>query len=101
MVDASNYKCDELYTTKHNMEEDMAIHSCLENPMDRGAWQAAVHRVAKSQIWLSTKHMHANEYNRIRIPGGPVATIWCFHYQSLDLLTGWETKMLQEYNYLN
>ena len=45
--------------------------------------------------------MHANEYNRIRIPGGPVATIWCFHYQSLDLLTGWETKMLQEYNYLN
>ena len=24
-------------------------HSCLANPMDRGAWQAAVHRVAKSQ----------------------------------------------------
>ena len=23
--------------------------SCLENPMDRGAWQATVHRVAKSQ----------------------------------------------------
>ena len=23
--------------------------SCLGNPMDRGAWQAAVHRVAKSQ----------------------------------------------------
>ena len=23
-------------------------YSCLENPMDRGAWQAAVHRVAKS-----------------------------------------------------
>ena len=22
--------------------------SCLENPMDRGAWQAIVHRVAKS-----------------------------------------------------
>ena len=22
--------------------------SCLENPMDRGAWQAAVHRVTKS-----------------------------------------------------
>ena len=26
--------------------------SCLENPMDRGAWQAAVHRVAKSQTLL-------------------------------------------------
>ena len=23
--------------------------SCLENPMDRGAWQAAVHRVAQSR----------------------------------------------------
>ena len=27
--------------------------SCLENPMHRGAWQATVHRVAKSQTWLS------------------------------------------------
>ena len=25
------------------------LYSCLENPMDRGAWQAAVHGVAKSQ----------------------------------------------------
>ena len=23
-------------------------YSCLENPMDRGAWQATVHRVSKS-----------------------------------------------------
>ena len=23
-------------------------YSCLENPMDRGAWQATVHRVAKN-----------------------------------------------------
>ena len=23
-------------------------YSCLENPMDRGAWQAMVHRVTKS-----------------------------------------------------
>ena len=27
-------------------------YSCLENPMDRGAWQATVHRMAKSQIRL-------------------------------------------------
>ena len=27
--------------------------SYLENPMDRGAWRATVHRVAKSQTWLS------------------------------------------------
>ena len=29
------------------------LYSCLENPMDRGAWQATVHRVAKSQTRLS------------------------------------------------
>ena len=27
-------------------------YSCLENPMDRGAWQAMVHRVAKGQTRL-------------------------------------------------
>ena len=28
-------------------------YSCLENPMDRGAWQATVHGVTKSQTQLS------------------------------------------------
>ena len=28
-------------------------YSCLENPMDRGAWQAIVHGVAKSRTRLS------------------------------------------------
>ena len=28
-------------------------YSCLENSMDRGAWQATVHGVTKSQIQLS------------------------------------------------
>ena len=27
-------------------------YSCLESPIDRGAWQATVHRVAKSCTWL-------------------------------------------------
>ena len=40
-------------------------YSCLEDPMDRGAWWAAVHGVAKSQTWLSdftfTFHFHALE----------------------------------------
>ena len=31
-------------------------YSCLENSMDRGTWRATVHRVAKSQAWLSDKH---------------------------------------------
>ena len=28
-------------------------YSCLENPMDRGAWRATDHGVAKSLAWLS------------------------------------------------
>ena len=28
-------------------------YSCLENPMDRGAWWATVHKVAKSRTRLS------------------------------------------------
>ena len=40
-------------------------YSCLENPMDGGAWWAAVHGVSKSRTWLSdftfTFHFHALE----------------------------------------
>ena len=40
-------------------------YSCLENPMDGGAWYAAVHGVAKSQTGLRdftfTFHVHALE----------------------------------------
>ena len=55
--------------------------SCLENPMDGGAWWAAVHGVAKSRTGLSdftlTFHFHALEkematHSRVlawRIPG--------------------------------
>ena len=41
------------------------LHSCLENPMDRGAWWATVHGVAKSWTRLSdftfTFHFHTLE----------------------------------------
>ena len=43
----------------------MLLNCCLENPMDRGAWWAAVHGVAKRQTRLSdfafTFHFHALE----------------------------------------
>ena len=29
-------------------------YSCLENPMDRGAWQVTVHRVAESDMTEAT-----------------------------------------------
>ena len=56
-------------------------YSCLENPMDGGAWYAAVHGVAKNQTRLSnftfTFHFHALEkemathssVSACRIPG--------------------------------
>ena len=41
------------------------LYSCLENPMDGGAWKAAVRGVAEGQAWLSdftfTFHSHAFE----------------------------------------
>ena len=33
-------------------------YSCLENPMDRGAWKAIVHRVAKNQTRLKRRSTH-------------------------------------------
>ena len=64
-------------------------HSCLENPMDRGAWRAAVHGVTKSRARLSdftfTFHFHALEKEMAthssvlvwRIPGtGEPGGLW-------------------------
>ena len=33
-------------------------YSCLENPMDRGAWRATVHGVTKSRTWLKQLSTH-------------------------------------------
>ena len=56
-------------------------YSCLENPMDGGAWKATVHGVAESRTQLSdftfTFHFHALEKEMaihssvlaLRIPG--------------------------------
>ena len=35
-------------------------YSCLENPMDRGAWQATIHGVAESQTVL--KRLRTNPH---------------------------------------
>ena len=43
------------------LEEDMATHSSIlawKIPMDRGAWRATVHRVAKSRTQLSIARQH-------------------------------------------
>ena len=35
-----------------------ALYSCLENPMDRGAWRATVRGIAKSQTWQTDSAQH-------------------------------------------
>ena len=54
--------------SKHSCGEGSGTplqYSCLENPMDRGAWKPAVHGVAKGQTRLSdftfTFHFHELE----------------------------------------
>ena len=37
-------------------------YSCLENPIDRGAWRAIAHGVTKSQTGLKRLSMLALEY---------------------------------------
>jgi len=58
----------ELDMHKHHFGEGngtLLQYSCLENPMDGGAWWATVHWVSKSRIQLSdftfTFHFHALE----------------------------------------
>ena len=38
-------------------------YSCLENPMDRGAWWATVHGVTKSRTWLKSLSTHIKSTN--------------------------------------
>jgi len=40
--------------------------SCLENPMDRGAWQVTVPGVAKRRTRLSTQSIHATRHVPLR-----------------------------------
>ena len=45
-------------------------YNCLENPMDRGAWQASVHRVTRSLTQLKRLSMHPQPINNVVIVSG-------------------------------
>ena len=51
-------------------------YSCLENPIDRGAWQATVHGIAKSQTQLSEPRI-SHKQNYTRIIRVFVSALWC------------------------
>ena len=42
----------------HSMPGKPLQHYCLENPMDRGDWQATVHRVSKNWTQLKPLNMY-------------------------------------------
>ena len=53
-------------------------YSCLENPMDRAAWRATVHRVAKSQTGLKRLSMHTYRSTPVNVyPQTTVTKIYC------------------------
>ena len=57
-------------------------HSCLEYPMDRGAWRATVHWITKSQTWPKWLNTHTHTHT-------------CTHTQKWFLNTeNWGTKSL-------
>ena len=59
-IKSDSYQCYEVYVGEGNGSP--LCYSCLENPMDKGAWRAAVHAVTKEsdlteQLTL-TKYMY-------------------------------------------
>ena len=51
------------------LEKEMATHSSILGwriPMDRGAWQATVHRVANSWTGLSKEAQHRKQHGKIK-----------------------------------
>ena len=61
---ANTYLCANIHILREGNGTPLQ-YSCLENPMDGGTWQAAVHGVAKNRTGLSdftfTFHFHALE----------------------------------------
>ena len=52
-------------------------YSCLENPMDGGAWKAAVHGVTMSQTRLSDfTSLHVRPLEQDRKPRNKLMHLW-------------------------
>ena len=47
--------------------DNLLQYSCLENPMDRGAWWAIVHRITKSRMQLQQLNTYAYYFSRFHI----------------------------------
>ena len=60
-------------------------NSCLENSMDRGAWQATVYSIAKSRQWLSGQaHTHTHTHTHTLIKKSPKSPFTDWHHSHSD-----------------
>ena len=59
-------------------------YSCLENPMDRGTWQATVHRAAKS--WTQLKRLSTHPYHAFMLQT-PCQMFLCSLIQAYEIST--------------
>ena len=72
------------------VKKGMATHSsysCLENPMDKGAWRTKIHRVTKTlQTWLKllSAHTHTHTHTQQYIPScqNVIPPVLCFYIVS-------------------
>ena len=64
-------------------------HSCLDNPMDRGAWRATVCGVIKSWTWLSDWTLEiATVFYYILIQKYEVLREECWNFTAGEIVTG-------------
>ena len=70
-------------------------YSCLENPTDRGACRATVHRIEKSWTWLkwllslSYTHTHTNIFNWFYFFGEPWGGVRNLHFDQQVIIWLW------------
>ena len=52
MISLKNFRCSKILMIRYTNDTPLQ-YSCLENPVDGGAWEPVVHGVAKSRTRLS------------------------------------------------
>ena len=64
-------------------------YSCLENPMDKGAWQTTVHEVTKSQTQLSDFTFTLRHKTNLKTLNTDTLFTYLYHFQmqTLDFLS--------------
>ena len=81
MKEATSDVLEKENITKHT-------HTSLDNPMDRGAWQATTHRVTKSQTRLKQLSVHTYTTFGATVRDKIGTVDWGFILKNLEYGTG-------------